>query len=108
MHFKIDVGSIMQKYITDLLKNLPSGELLPCASAFNGFAIYKTDKFLDCTYNGVFNIAMFTKNKTRYNIGLFKNPINYIVIEDCEHRSFHIEAINKNNARIRISSDILF
>ena len=28
--------------------------------------------------------------------------------EDCEHRAFHLEAINKNGARIRISPEILF
>jgi len=108
MHFKIEVCSIMQKYITRLLKHLPSGELLPCASAFNGFAIYRTDKFLDCRYNGVFNIGIFSKNKKKYNIGILNSSINYNVIEDCEHRSFHVEAINRHNAKIRISSDILF
>jgi hypothetical protein len=28
--------------------------------------------------------------------------------EDCEHRAFHVSGINKNNAMIRISPDILF
>jgi hypothetical protein len=28
--------------------------------------------------------------------------------EDCEHRAFHIEAINKNGAKIMISKDKLF
>jgi len=28
--------------------------------------------------------------------------------DDCEHRAFHLEAINKNNARIRISPENLF
>ena len=28
--------------------------------------------------------------------------------EDCEHRAFHVEAINKNGARIRISPEIVF
>jgi hypothetical protein len=34
----------------------------------------------------------------------FDTSLNF----DCEHRSFHLEAIHKNNAKIRISSDILF
>jgi len=29
-------------------------------------------------------------------------------MDDCEHRSFHIQAINKNQARIRISPEVLF
>ncbi len=28
--------------------------------------------------------------------------------EDCEHRAFHIQAINTANAKIRISEDKLF
>jgi len=28
--------------------------------------------------------------------------------EDCEHRSFHVQAINKNNAKIMISPEIIF
>ena len=28
--------------------------------------------------------------------------------EDCEHRSFHFHAINKKNARIFISPELLF
>jgi hypothetical protein len=28
--------------------------------------------------------------------------------EDCEHRSFHLQGINKNNAKIRISPEVVF
>ena len=28
--------------------------------------------------------------------------------EDCEHRAFHVEAINKNNAKIMISPEVIF
>ena len=28
--------------------------------------------------------------------------------EDCEHRAFHLVAINNNNAKIRISPEIIF
>ena len=28
--------------------------------------------------------------------------------EDCEHRAFHMQAINQNGARIRISPEIVF
>ena len=30
------------------------------------------------------------------------------IMDDCEHRSFHVQAINNNNARIRISPEVLF
>ena len=41
---------IIQDYIMGLLNKLKPGELLPCISSFNGFSIYRTDKFLD-TYS---------------------------------------------------------
>ena len=28
--------------------------------------------------------------------------------EDCEHRAFHVQAINNSDARIMISKDVLF
>ena len=28
--------------------------------------------------------------------------------EDCEHRAFHIQAKNNDNAKIRITNDVLF
>ena len=33
------------------LNNLDKNELLECYSAFNGFAIYRKDKFINCDYN---------------------------------------------------------
>ena len=41
---------IMHKFITDKLKVTKNSELLECLSAFNGFAIYKLEKFIDCSY----------------------------------------------------------
>ena len=49
---KDEMIKTMMDYVTDLLKNLKPGNLLPCASAFNGFAIYRTNKFINCNYDG--------------------------------------------------------
>ena len=92
----------MKKYIVNLLSNMPKNCLLKCASAFNGFAIYRTNVFLNCNYYGYPRFDFILK---KYNINY---NANYNIVEDCEHRAFHLEAINKNNARIRISPEILF
>ena len=44
----------------------------------------------------------------KQNIALFNGKFDYSKIEDCEHRYFHLMAINKNQARIRISPYIIF
>jgi len=107
-HFGDKCTATMQTYITNLLNNTPSGQLLQCASAFNGFSIYKTNKFINCYYDGNFKLKLFPPKKIKKNIDVVKSPLKLGLEEDCEHKAFHIEAINKNNARIRISSDILF
>jgi hypothetical protein len=34
------------------LQELPQGELLKCISSFNGFSIYRTEKFINSYYDG--------------------------------------------------------
>jgi len=116
-HFKENVQNynIIQDYVERKLKNLPAGELLPCISAFNGFSIYKVNKFANCYYDGRINVNLIPRHymlehmKAAKSILLFKK---YVTVdgryEDCEHRSFHVQGINKNNARIMISPEILF
>ena len=98
---------VMKKYIIKILKECPNGELVKCYSAFNGFAIYKSGKFLNCKYDGNLNLNYIPKQLLLMNIrqlGNIKNNFNI----DCEHRQFHFEAFLKNNARIRISPEIIF
>jgi hypothetical protein len=116
-HFITDCGQniaveIEKKYVSGLLHDLPTTELLECYSAFNGFAIYKRNKFINCTYRGnvLDNFTIIGKehmdqNEKYTQSRLFVNTDN---LQDCEHRSFHYEAIIKNNAKIRISPQILF
>jgi hypothetical protein len=106
----------MKKYVTDLLSKLPENGLLQCASAFNGFSIYRTNKFLNCNYDGRVRIDLIPKNYIYNNVLINGQKIEFKTYagteqsfyEDCEHRAFHLEAIHKNNARIRISPEILF
>jgi hypothetical protein len=106
----------MKKYITNLLNSIPKNEFIKCLSAFNGFAIYKTSVFLNCVYDGRLRLDIIPQKIIKINQHFLKDKIQYIhkgnsensIYEDCEHRSFHIQAINKFNAKIRISPLILF
>ena len=101
---------IMKNNIMKTLNACPDGKLVTCYSAFNGFAIYKSEKFLNCKYDGTLNLNYIPKNLLFMNIKQFGNIMNrkYLYNEDCEHRHFHFEALLKNNARIRISPEIIF
>jgi len=106
---------VIQDYIMKKIKELPEGQLLKCISSFNGFSIYRTEKFLNCYYDGKLRFdvipAKFIKkhaeiaksNILLYDYGHIKGKY-----EDCEHRSFHAMAITKTDAKIRISPEILF
>ena len=97
------------EYITDLIQQYDKNALIPCLSAFNGFAIYKTDKFINCYYDGRYRTDYIPKNLINESIehsgGLDETTQQH---EDCEHRHFHIQAVLQNNARIRICPLQLF
>jgi hypothetical protein len=101
------MSNLIFNNVDESLKKLKENELLKCASAFNGFSIYKTEKFIDCNYDGTLRNDLLPINSIIKIIGTsgLKYKKRY---DDCEHRAFHLEAINKNNARIRISPEILF
>ena len=116
-HFKNNVQqyTVIQNYVTSLLNKLPPGQLLPCISAFNGFAIYRTSHFLNTYYDGRIRRDLIpAENMTAHKIAaqspfIFKK---YITVdgryEDCEHRAFHIQATHTSGAIIRISPEVLF
>jgi hypothetical protein len=110
-HRKQNLYYEIKSNIENLLKNLEKDELLQCWSAFNGFGIYRKEKFRNCFYNGIFNFHLFPKNLIKHEIK--DDNIKFLLyekenIEDCEHRSFHVQSILKNNAKIVISPDTLF
>jgi len=94
--------------INKLIARTPKNGLIKCLSAFNGFAIYRKQKFNNCHYDGNFRLdyipAFLIRENKRFagKIDISKNK------EDCEHRFFHISAVLKNKARIRISPNCLF
>jgi hypothetical protein len=89
--------------------------LLPCLSAFNGFAIYKTAVFLDpgIQYDGCVRLDLVPPQELKMHAGAAKSRLvfqDYGHVkgryEDCEHRTFHRQGIKKG-AKIRITPDIL-
>ena len=112
----------MQDYVDNLLKKASqNNKLISCISSFNGFSIYRINKFLNTYYDGRVRLDIVPKRNlnTHRNIAksnlVFKKyfkPDGSINVdgrfEDCEHRVFHILARQKDGARIMIAPDILF
>lgn len=101
----------MRDYFNDILddyvKNKPN-EYISVLSSFNGFSIYKMDKFIDCNYNDTIDLSLFPPNSIYEHIRTIGINIKTHIIFDCEHRHFHLQAIQKNNAQIKICPKYLF
>lgn len=97
-----------QRFIIKIIKQTPKDKLIKCLSAFNGFAVYKTEKFIDCYYDGRFRLDYIPQEFLIENIKAEGKIDISQDKEDCEHRHFHFQAVFKNNARIRISPHCLF
>ena len=108
MHFKDFM--VWGKYIETIIAKTPPRTLISCLSAFNGFAIYQTNKYINCYYDPSPRLDLLPSHllkKTEEVAGhiWLKGKASLI---DCEHRSFHLMAINKNNARNYIAPEIIF
>ena len=107
---------IIKDYVMSKLNSLKPGQLLACISSFNGFSIYRTNKFLDTYYDGRVRSDLFSKKlidthaKAQKTRGIVYRDYGNIKgrYEDCEHRAFHQMARKKSGARIMISSEVLF
>ena len=108
--------SIIKNYIINKLNMLKPGELLPCISSFNGFSIYRTNKFLNTYYDGRVRVDLFSKNeinihaKAQKSRGIIYRDYGHIKgrFEDCEHRAFYQMARLNSGARIMISPEVIF
>ena len=117
-HFNDSVKhyTIIQKYIDGILKKTKPGDLVPCISAFNGFAIYRTNKFKNTYYDGKVRYDLLAKHLLQAHKKITGSPslqfIKYPTVdgryEDCEHRAFHMMASNNNGAKLFISSEVIF
>ena len=97
-------------FIEKIIEETPPKTLIPCLSAFNGFAVYKTKLFIHGFYDPRPRLDLFPKHLIDINIKI-AGPI-YLKDKakkvDCEHRSFHLMAIQNYNARIRIAPEVIF
>jgi hypothetical protein len=108
--------TIIRDYIMKKLSDLKKGELLPCISSFNGFSIYRTNKFLNTYYDGNVRLDLFPKDFLKAHAiiqkskGIVYKDYGHVKgkYEDCEHRAFHQQARINSGARIMISPEILF
>jgi glycosyltransferase involved in cell wall biosynthesis len=109
-----EVVEHMRKYIVDKLSKIPADQFAECRSAFNGFAVYKTSKFLDCHYDWkmpkqYMTIDELNENRNAlWNLGTKSDLYAQTDEPDCEHRSFHMMATATNGARIRICPGCIF
>lgn len=123
-HFENNVKqyNIIQDFIDRVLKKaLQKNQLVQCISSFNGFSIYRTNKFLNTYYDGRVRLDIIHQK----NLNIHKKVANSNLVykkyykpdgtvnvdgsyEDCEHRAFHIQAIQNSYAKIMISPEILF
>jgi hypothetical protein len=112
-HF-YDSKNVVQKmrqefnHILSTYKSHSPNKFIPVLSAFNGFAIYKLDKFLNCFYSNIIDTSLFPPESIHKQTKYCNTNILPILNDDCEHRHFHLEAIHKNNAKIRILPQSVF
>lgn len=101
----------IRAFINETLDNMDSEDLWEVYSAFNGFAIYKHHAFRNCQYEWnihknakILGYELITETQEAVRQPLIRTKMD----QDCEHRFFHVSAIQKNGAKIRISPKKLF
>jgi len=114
----INTVEVIRDYITKKINTVKTNELMECYSAFNGFAIYRRRKFVDCVYdwqirnvNQIVSRELIEKNEKALGLKMSLIDMCHPLVNpstDCEHRYFHMVATKKNNAKIRISPKCLF
>ena len=115
--FKNNIWDVHNMMYNDITKKLfyTKSNSIEVISAFNGFAIYKTDKFKQCYYDGLYsnvkkiitpqeriNTLRYIKYRSNLNV-----DINHKSIECCEHIFYHLLGIH-NGCKIKISKYNLF
>ena len=94
-------------------KHLQSNGMIYCNSAFNGFAIYKYDKYGSNNYSVIHENRFHRlidkqqverEGKCQYYI--HNISLGYQI--DCEHRSFHYNATINNGAKLFMATQPLF
>tara|TARA_Y100000389_G_scaffold43890_1_gene38590 strand:- start:655 stop:1485 length:831 start_codon:yes stop_codon:yes gene_type:complete len=106
-----DVVRKMRKFLYDKIDKMDPNELYPVHSAFNGFAIYRRDAVKNCHYEWhIDNAVKLLGNEliAKTCRAVNQSTIRCKMDQDCEHRFFHLSAIQKNGAKIVISPRSIF
>ena len=82
------------------------GELIYVYSAFNGFAIYKMSKFVDCRYSDKISVELFPAGEIAKQCLAAKCNIIDSLSDDCEHRNFHLESIKNTTAKLPFTTRV--
>lgn len=105
------------KYVVEIMRNefnklleeyKEKCEFMPVYSAFNGFAVYKTSKFIDCFYSHVINTDLFPPGSVEKQIELVGRELKDMHFNDVEHRHFHLQSIRRHDSKICIFPKHLF
>ena len=109
--FNMRLIKAMSHYLKKQIQR--SNGLLKCQSAFNGFAIYKYEKYGSLSYSVIHhNIFHSYSDKIRVerqgNCKYFVDDITKGIYIDCEHRSFHCQATMIHGANLYMASMPLF
>lgn len=103
------IAKMMKTIMEKLGQMTDKTQLLECETAFNGFAIYRTEKFKGCKYAWkmpeltTYDTDSVQKCMVEFNTGLPHDILVDGERDDCEHRSFHKSAREMHGARICIS-----
>lgn len=107
-----EVVEYMKKDVIERLEKCE--EWIPCDSAFNGFAIYRTPLFRGIRYNGEYKqlrslISEQDRQRTLDALMPMGLPleIDETFVQSCEHLYYHLLA-KQRNARIYISKYSIF
>ena len=107
-HWKKVVELMRRDFNLLLQKHRETQDFIPVYSAFNGFAIYKTHKFIDCEYRNIIDHSLFPVHSINNQIKKMDCQIVNHCTNDTEHRHFHLQSIQKHNSKICIFPKFLF
>jgi len=126
----------LKKWIINELAKMGPDDLMPCYSAFNGFAIYRMSTYINCRYEWNINHVMeiTPKEWVEKQSNLLRKLMNSAprskfissgwiakqsnesnmhvyftpTMDDCEHRYFHLQAVIEKGAKNWITPLCLF
>lgn len=113
------IVQFMSSFIQRKLKDNPEKTSIEVLSAFNGFAIYKTNRFTGIRYDGTKSKFMqqefFSRETLQNSLNAYKKSVSNLNLkfhqndhkEHCEHLFYHLSAKRKNNVKIKVSKFFL-